>query len=399
MTQLLTTRMFGQDSFLLVSDCVELAITVLGGMLGPVTFFPQEATAIRPYAIAPWALEELPAGTPPMLAALRGDWFCSAFGENAEPHCGLQLPPHGETANGSWHYVGRGGATRARWLQLGLPLPLQGGRCLATTALLDGEPVIYQQHDLDALSGPINPGHHATLAFPDCDGAGRLSFGPLIHARTYCEPMERPARRGYSWLQADVEIVDLHAVPCIDGTTTDLCSYPARRGFEDAAILCADPRTELAWSAVTFPEQRFAWFALRDPRQLSSTLLWFSNGGRHYPPWNGRHVNVLGIEDITAFFHVGLAASCRPNRLTERGVPTCLAPAANGRLSVRYIQGVVRIPAGFDRVASIHRDAGGASMLLTAESGASASVPCQSDFLLSGRLRGLELPRAPFDNA
>jgi hypothetical protein len=97
------------------------------------------------------------------------------------------------------------------------------------------------------------------------------------------------------------------AVPCIDGSVTDLCRYPARRRFEDVAILCADPTLDLAWSAVTLPEARYAWFALRDPRQLASTLLWFSNGGRDFAPWNGRHINVLDIEDVTAFFHVGSA--------------------------------------------------------------------------------------------
>jgi hypothetical protein len=94
---------------------------------------------------------------------------------------------------------------------------------------------------------------------------------------------------------------------------------------------------------VTFPEQGFVGFSLRDPKQLVSTLLSHSNGGRHYPPWNGRHVNVMGLEDITGFFHVGSAASCRPNLLTERGIRICLEPYAQGKLSIAYIQGVAQI--------------------------------------------------------
>jgi len=270
-------------------------------------------------------------------------------------------------------------------------MPLQGGACQATTALLANQPIVYQRHDLAGLTGPINPGHHATLAFPAGSGAARLSFSSLVHARTYTEPTARPEDRGYSWLKTDEEIIDLSAAPCIDGSTTDLCRYPARRGFEDLALLCADPTQEFAWSAVTFPEQRFVWFALRDPKQLASTLLWFSNGGRHFPPWNGRHVNVLGIEDITAYFHAGLAASSRENPLNARGVPTCLRPDAQGRLSIFYLQGAARIPADFDCVADIEGHWRDNSIVLRAASGVAVAVHCHLDFLRTGTLPGVAL--------
>jgi hypothetical protein len=137
---------------------------------------------------------------------------------------------------------------------------------------------------------------------------------------------------------------------------------------------------------VTFGDKGVVWFALRNPKQLASTLLWFSNGGRHFPPWNSRHINVLGVEDITAFFHVGLAESCRPNLLTERSVPTCLKPDGEGRLSIPYIQGLTRIPKDFERVAKIEPQSHGAGILLIAESGAVVEVRCQLDFLLTGKL-------------
>lgn len=384
-------RIWGQDAFLLKSRCIELAVTATGGMLGPVSFFVNEGAPIRPYAIAPWAEEPPVPGIPSMLTTLRGDWICSAFGENSEPHLGRQLPPHGETANQRWHCMDRVATTAGSWLRLGLELPLQGGRCEANTALVSDHSVIYQRHDFSGFSGPINPGHHATLSFPDVAGAGRLSFSKFIHARTYIEPTERPENRGYSWLKPDVEITDLAAVPCVDGSLTDLTRFPARRGFEDVAIVCTDPRLEFGWSAVTFPEQRYVWFALRDPRQLASTLLWFSNGGRHFPPWNGRHINVMGIEDITGFFHVGLAASSRSNLLTERGIRTCIEPDSQGRLRIAYIQGVARIPAAFDRVAAIRRVPQGGISLLS-DSGITVPVRCEIDFLQTGQLPQLELP-------
>src|SRR5690242_14315988 len=92
-------RIRGQDSFLLGTSTVELAITALGGMLGPVRFCVGESRPIEPYHIAPWAEEVVPDETPVIVKALRGDWFCSAFGENVQLYQGQQLPPHGETAN------------------------------------------------------------------------------------------------------------------------------------------------------------------------------------------------------------------------------------------------------------------------------------------------------------
>lgn len=386
----LLTRIRGQDSYLLRSRAVSLAITVNGAHLAPVTFFPDELFPISPYAIAPWAEEPLPSGTPSVIASLRGDWFCSAFGANAEPDVPRRLPLHGETANAAWQLLETGETTAGCWLRLGVDLPLQGGRCQGTTALLHNHPVIYQRHDLTGLTGPCSPGHHATLGLPNVEGVGRLSFSRLAMALTWSEPIERPENRGYSCLKSGVELKDLRAAPCSDGSTTDLLRYPARRGYEDIALLCADPSVPLAWSAVAVPHRGFAWFALRSPQQLASTLLWFSNGGRHYLPWSGRHLNVLGVEDITAFFHVGLNGSCRTNLLNERGISTCLKPDAAGRVSIPYIQGVARIPREFDEVRDIEPQPDRGAILLRAQSGAVVEVGCRVDFLRTGLLPELE---------
>jgi hypothetical protein len=383
-----TERILGQDSILLETPSVRLALTRVGAHLAPVTFFPQDARPIAPYAIAPWAEESLPGEVPSVIAVLRGDFFCSAFGANVEPYRGQRLPLHGETANSKWAVIDGGETNVGCWLRIGIDLPLQGGRCEATTALMSEHTLVYQRHDLSGLTGAINPGHHAILAFPEAEGRGHLSFSHLIYARTHLESTERPENRGDSCLKPDVEITDLRAVPCIDGGVTDLTRYPARRGFEDIVILCTAPQVELGWSALTFPEEGYVWFALRDPRQLSCTLLWFSNGGRHFAPWNGRHVNVMGVEDMTGFFHLGLAASARPNLLTVRGIRTCLERPADGRLSIPYIQGVARIPGTFDRVATIEACEDRQGIFICGDSGAVVEVPCEVDFLRTGRLSG-----------
>ena len=165
----------------------------------------------------------------------------------------------------------------------------------------------------------------------------------------------------------------------LNGEATDISRFPARRGFDDLVMLTADERLPFAWNAVTFPRERHVYFALRNPRTLRHTLLWMSNGGRHYPPWNGRHTGVLGIEDATSYFHYGLAESAKPNPLNRRGISTTVALSPKAPVSVHYIVGVAAVPPGFDRVKSVR--AAGDGIEFVAESGKRASTPLDLGFL------------------
>jgi hypothetical protein len=229
------------------------------------------------------------------------------------------------------------------------------------------------------MSGPITIGHHAMLRFPGEPGSGIISIGPFVYGQVFPEPVERPENRGYSILKPGAEFDSLERVQTITGQRTDLSRYPARRGFEDLVMLVSDHRAPFAWTAVTFPRQRYVWFALKDPRVLRSTILWISNGGRHYPPWNGRHVNVMGLEEVTANFHYGLAESARLNPLSRRGIPTFVKLNPRRPLAVNYIMAVAEIPRGFDRVRAIESARNG--VMLISESAKRVRAPLDLSWL------------------
>ena len=197
-------------------------------------------------------------------------------------------------------------------------------------------------------------------------------------------PFEKPEEGGYSMLKPGAVFRSLAKVRTITGEDTDLSRYPARRGFEDLVLLVADAGLPLAWTAVAFPEHRYVWFALKDPRVLRETVFWITNGGRHMPPWNGRHVNVMGLEEITGYFHLGLAESARPNSLTKRGYPTCLKLRPDRPTVVNYIMATVPVPAGFDRVSAITAGANRDSVTVRAASGRTVTVPLDVGFLQAG---------------
>jgi hypothetical protein len=194
-------------------------------------------------------------------------------------------------------------------------------------------------------------------------------------------PLENPATGGYSCLRTGGKFKSLTKVPLASGGFTDLSIYPARRGFEDIVILLGDERLPFAWTAVTFPAEGYVWFALKDPRVLRQTVFWLSNGGRHYPPWNGRHVNVLGLEEVTSYFHYGLAESVKKNPLATAGHATSLTLDPNQPLTVNYIMAVAPISKGFDRVAEILPAADGQSVQLVSQSGRKVRVPIDLNFL------------------
>jgi hypothetical protein len=373
-------RVCGQPSWRLASNEVEAFVTELGGQLGPVTF-ERSGRKIQPYAVAPWAEESFDPPLPPIIQVLRGDFFCLPFGGNGKPFRGEQHPVHGETANARWHLESLENGPARSCLHLSLQTKSRPGRVDKKIVLRAGQNTIYCRHLISGMRGPMNLGHHAMLKFPGGPGSGLISTSRFVLGQVFPQPFESAEQGGYSCLKAGAEFTSLEAVPMSNGEKADLSRYPARAGYEDLVMLVSDDKAPLAWTAAAFPKERFVWFALKDPRVLRETIFWHSNGGRHYPPWNSRHVRVLGLEEVTSFFHLGLAESARRNAISDRGFPTCLRLDPRKPLAVNYIMGLARIPAGFDRVLSIQARPGRQAIELRSASGRRAEAPVDLDFL------------------
>lgn len=370
----------GQPSWRLTSSDVELFVTELGGHVGPVTF-DRQRRRLEPLHVAPWAREPEAAALPPILRVLRGDFFCLPFGGNATRLGREHHPIHGETANGRWNLVDLTETGGESTLHLRLQTHVRRGQVDKQITLRDGHHAVYSRHLVTGMSGPMCFGHHAMIHFPDRPGSGVISTSPFVLGQVFVEPTERPENRGYSFLKPGAEFASLDAVPTITGDLADLGRFPARRGFEDIVMLVADPDVPFAWTAVVFARERFVWFALKDPRVLRSTVFWLSNGGRHYPPWNGRHLNVMGLEEVTAYFHYGLAESVRLNPLTAKGLATSVQFDPARPYMVNYIMAATGIPRGFDRVKEIVVSADGGGVTLRSFSGFELTTPLDLAFL------------------
>lgn len=361
-------KILGADSWRLVSRHVEAAITQTGGMIGPVTF-KLGSRRIAPYSVAPWAEEPANPANPPILQTLRGDFFCAPFGGNATEYNGQRFPVHGETANRPWELLSFDPSARQVSATFQLRTVITSGTLTKQIRLVDSHTCVYSRHTLSGFTGPMPLGHHAMLRFPDEPMSGLISTSPFIYGQVFPTAFENPALQGYQALKPAAMFKSLQQVPMIDGTMADLGHYPARPGFEDLVMVVATPKSRLGWNAVCFAREGYVWFALRDTHMLRNTVFWISNGGRHYAPWNGRHTHVLGIEDVTAYFHCGIAESAGSNPIASEGLPTAVTLDPNHPTVINYITGIAAIPNGFDRVASLKPSADRKSIILTSTVG------------------------------
>lgn len=342
-------------SFALQSDRVSLAVTELGGHLSDVVFTLADGRHISPMHTAPWADEKLPADTPPILRVLRGDFFCAPFGSS-------DLIPdmpfvHGLAANGMW----RPTHSAPDALEATLNGTVISAIVTKHVELRPGENIVYQRHMMIGGSGRLPIGHHAML---HAEHELQLAFSPWTMAVTTPEPDETPPQ-GRPLLRNNQTIADLTRAQRMDGGTVDLTRFPTPDGYEAILMLVADPAPAFAWTAATCADGGWVWFALKNPRVLPQTLLWLSNGGRDYAPWNGRHRRTIGLEEICGYFHLGHAASISDNPAAASGSPTVVTLSPAEPLVVSYMFGLAAIPPDFGAVADIVGSEGGVRLIDT----------------------------------
>ncbi len=164
-----------------------------------------------------------------------------------------------------------------------------------------------------------------------------------------------------------------------DNSFADLRIYPTFENHEDLLMLISDDTFPFSWSTASCPESGWLWFTLKNPKILSSTILWMSNGGRNYPPFSGRHKNVIGIEEVTSYFHLGHKASIETNELNKLGFKTFIELFPNKNINIPYIFGLTEIPNDFKEVKKIESTKNGINII--DEKGTAIFVKVDMSFL------------------
>jgi hypothetical protein len=321
---------------------------------------------VAPYSLSPWKPADIKSIA--LLEVLRGDFFCLPFSASkVTPH------PHGEPANLSWNLKEQDST------KLVLNMKVKGPKCniRKTVSIRKGQRAVYQEHLITGLSGQYNYGHHAIIKFPDEGGPYHVNTSPFFYGSVKPDPFSNPLDREYGALKTGARFNSLFRVPLATGGTTSLNEYPARRGFEDL-IMLASRKSNFAWTAVTL--DGYVWLAFKDPEALPNTLFWITNGGRHGAPWNGRHVNRLGLEEVCSHFSDSPEIS-RKDLLKRQGVTTSRRFFAGTPTTIRVIHAVHPVPKNFGMVTKITRDRRGEMVTVSNKKGASLKVPVDWKFL------------------
>lgn len=336
----------------------------------------RDGRKLTPFYTAPWVDDPAIASDESLLPNLRFlscDFFCAPFSATDDP----AIPPHGWPANSRWDHLDTkahpGGGSVARYA---LQKQIQGARLIKEITLRDGQPFVYQRHVFEGGEGSITAASHAMTKFST---RGRLSFSPKIYGEAPPKPQESDPKRGRSALAYPSHFEDLAKVPLKDGGTTSIRTYPIASRHEDFLMLVEKKGGDLGWAAAVREDARDIVLSLKNPRDFPVTMLWFSNGGRDYPPWNGRNVGVLGMEEGRVWSAHGYQASIAPNPLSQSGVPTALELGPSGRAEVRHVIGGLPLPEGWSEIGAVKATEGALSV--SDVSGGSSKVSFDPAFL------------------
>ncbi|MFV0360080.1 hypothetical protein [Tropicimonas sp.] len=326
---------------------------------------------VAPLHTAPWVGEaagELPAGLDPVERGLSGDFFCAPFGaNNLEPG-----PIHGWTANSAWQVLEHGEGT----LGLRLERPVMGATVFKSLSLGRNAPLLSQRHRIVGGEGRLPVAHHPMIHMA---AGGRFTTSAKRLALT----PEMPLEPGRNRLACPAGSTDPAAFPAAGGGTVDLGQLPVGRGTEDFVTLIEAEGSRLGWSAVLRAAEDDIVIVLKDPRVLPVTMLWHSNGGRDYSPWNGRHSGVLGIEDGVAPGAAGHRGVLGANPISDAGVPVALDLAPGREHVIEHAILAFARPAGWGAVADV--EISGDRLTVTADTGGNRSFDLDPEIGLPGR--------------
>ncbi len=325
-----------------------LAVYATGGMLGNVEL-KHAGRRVRPFYEVPWLGAADAAGAQGLVAHMRSEFACVPFGVPYRPdqvgeawQAALTSPAaqydpetdasddllHGYGAIGEWRLV----AQSATEIRIAIDYPESSAISRLTRVIRAdraGPAIDFELH-IEARRPSARPlGLHPNIALPSLTGALRIDPGAFSFGMVHPGGPEP----GVSRARAGAQFSRLDDVPLGAGGSRAFDRLPLAEDTEEILQLCGvDGRVTMTDDAADVA-YRLTW----DASVLPSLLLWISNRGRRYAPWNGRNLCV-GVEPIAGAFELGCQASLAANPINAQGVATSVAldPAAPITLAYRF---------------------------------------------------------------
>ncbi|MFX1765113.1 hypothetical protein PWP93_21515 [Paraburkholderia sp. A1RI-2L] len=159
-------------------------------------------------------------------------------------------------------------------------------------------------------------GLHPNLALPSMAGAMQIHTGAFRFGVVHPGGPEP----GVSRAAPGAVFERLDHVPLRAGEAAAFDRLPFAHDTEEIIQLCGVDGSVTLTNEESQVTCRLTW----DASVLPSLLLWISNRGRTYSPWNGRNL-CLGVEPVASAFELGCRPSLAQNPINARGIPTAVA--------------------------------------------------------------------------
>lgn len=302
-----------------------LEVQTLAGMIGPVFFKLKNGKEVQPFHIAPWAEEPDSKNLDPILKRLRGEWPCVPFGAARKidklhggwEQCKWETSedmPHGPSSNLEWKLQKQ---TKEQ-IELVVEYPAEHDIKKLTRIIRPDQekPLVHFELHVEARKDTQLPiGLHPTFRLSKDPQKCFLNPAKFQFGITFPGDFEP----GSYLLQPDSLFASLKTVIAADGNTIDLSRLPLPQNCENLVQLCGiDGQFELKNEEDDYTVE-LKW----NKEQYPSCVLWMSNRGRAYQPWNSRNC-CLGIEPINAAYDLGIHVSRCDNPIKKKGVSTTM---------------------------------------------------------------------------